>query len=386
MPVAEIITIGTEILLGEIIDTNARYLARQLRENGIDVFRTSSIGDNADRIAEAIQHAQTRAEVIITTGGLGPTIDDPTREAVAQAFATQVEFREELWQQVINRFARFDRTPTENNKRQAYVPQGSIAIENEVGTAPAFLMDSKKGVVISLPGVPREMEHIFQDKVLPFLRQKYVLDSVLIVRVLKTAGTGESSIDEKIADLEESANPTVGLAAHSGQVDIRLAAKAATETDARAIIEPMEQEIRNRLGSLIFGADEETLESIALDKIAARGWQLVALEAGLNGKLVGQLAASTNGDGTFQRGEVLPHPPANPEDLMKTLKEYHQAHGTTVALGVAIYPPENRTTSIYLALLTPEDEKFLRVPYGGPAKLAGVRAINYGLDLLRKVD
>ncbi len=157
MPKAEIITIGTEILLGEIVDTNSRFIARALRDEGVDLYWTSTVGDNPERIAEAVRSGMERSEIIISTGGLGPTVDDPTRDAVALALGVETEFREELWQQVIDRFARFGREPTQNNRRQAYVPQGAIAIENPVGTAPAFIVETKKNAIIALPGVPREM-------------------------------------------------------------------------------------------------------------------------------------------------------------------------------------------------------------------------------------
>ena len=157
MPTAEIITIGTEILLGEIVDTNARFIARQLRDAGIDLYRKTTVGDNATRIATAIQQAMESSDIIITTGGLGPTIDDPTREAVALALETETEYRPELWEQIKARFERFGRIPTENNKRQAYVPIGAIAVENPVGTAPAFISERDMCSIIALPGVPREM-------------------------------------------------------------------------------------------------------------------------------------------------------------------------------------------------------------------------------------
>ena len=202
MPSAEILTIGTEILLGEIIDTNARYLARQLRDAGIDLYRKTTVGDNARRIAQAIQQAMERCEIILTTGGLGPTVDDPTREAVALALGVSTEFRPELWEQIQSRFQRFGRQPTENNKRQAYVPQGALAVENPVGTAPAFIMETNAHAIISLPGVPREMEYLMENAVLPYLRQRYELTGIIKARVLHTAGVGESQIDELIGDLE----------------------------------------------------------------------------------------------------------------------------------------------------------------------------------------
>src|SRR3990172_3341014 len=160
MPSAEIISIGTELLLGEIIDTNARFLARSLRDIGVDLYRKTTIGDNIQRIATAIQESLERAEIIITTGGLGPTVDDPTRDAVALAVGRPTEYHPELWEQIQARFLRYNRQPTANNKRQAYIPQGAIPVENPVGTAPSFIVEIDAKSIISLPGVPREMEFL----------------------------------------------------------------------------------------------------------------------------------------------------------------------------------------------------------------------------------
>jgi molybdenum cofactor synthesis domain-containing protein len=150
MPTAEIIAIGTELLLGEIQDTNTQFLARQLRNIGIDLYRSTQIGDNTERIAAVIQEAMDRSDIVITTGGLGPTVDDPTREAVARAFGVQTVYHPELWQQILERYRSYSRQPTENNRRQAYLPYNAIAIENPVGTAPAFRVETAKNVIISL--------------------------------------------------------------------------------------------------------------------------------------------------------------------------------------------------------------------------------------------
>ncbi len=382
MPSIEIITIGTEILLGEIVDTNARQIARMLREHGFDIYRTSSIGDNADRIAGAIREVLTRADIVITTGGLGPTIDDATREAVALAFGVSLDFEEELWQQVVERFARFDRIPTENNRRQAYLPHGAVAIENTVGTAPAFYIETdSNGIVICLPGVPREMEHLMAQAVMPFLRQRYGLTGVLVVRVLHTAGVGESVIDEKVADLETLSNPTVGLAAHSGQVDVRIAAKADTLAEADALIAGMETEVRGRLGNWVYGADDETLATVAIRSVTATGWSWAVLEAGLGGQLVSALDL---GAGNYLGGQVLPAPPSVPADLTALTRGMREFLGAAAALGVSLYPGKKKA-EIFLALITPAGEKFLRLPFGGPPRLAVERAVNYSLDLLRKI-
>ena len=195
MPSAEIITIGTELLLGEIVDTNATFLARSLRDVGIDLFKITTVGDNVKRIAQAIQLSLEKCDIVITTGGLGPTVDDPTREAVALAVGVKSEFHPELWEQIQTRFTRLGRMPTENNRRQAYIPEGAIAIENPVGTAPIFILEYHSHVIISLPGVPSEMEYLLQHNIIPYLQQHYSLQAVIKTRVLHTVGVGESQID-----------------------------------------------------------------------------------------------------------------------------------------------------------------------------------------------
>jgi nicotinamide-nucleotide amidase len=259
MPTVEIIAIGTELLLGEIQDTNTHFLARQLRDHGLNLFRTTMIGDNAKRVAELVNEALSRADIVITTGGLGPTVDDPTREALAIAFGVEIEYHPALWEQIQNRFMRFSRTPTENNKRQAYIPAGGIAVENPVGTAPCFIMERGDKCVFCLPGVPKEMEYLTNHALLPYLIERYQLSDLIKARVLHTIGLGESSVDDVIGDLELLTNPTVGLLAKSGQVDVRITAKAASEAQADAMIDEVERTIRQRLGSAIYGVDAETI-------------------------------------------------------------------------------------------------------------------------------
>jgi competence/damage-inducible protein CinA-like protein len=387
---AEVITIGTEIMLGEILDTNAPHIARQLRDIGVDVSRTWSIADDTRLIATAIQEARQRARIIITTGGLGPTVDDPTREAVALSFGVQTEFRDDLWQQVIERFKGFDLVPSENNRRQAYVPENAIAIENPVGTAPSFMMPyttafdygAEAGLILCLPGVPREMEYLMQSDVLPELRTRFSLSSVRLVRILRTAGVGESMIDEKIGDLELQDNPSVGLSAHSGAVDIRISALGATQEIAEALVAETESEVRARLGDWIYGADSENLGDSALARLDEMGWDLCVLEAGLEGKLLRQFAS--RGHPAFRVGLVMPDPPDNEDSLAAELAAFHKNNPAKVALGIALDPGDKRQ-HIYLALRTPDETKALRISYGGPPKLAGRRAINYAMDILRKL-
>ena len=369
MPSAEIITIGTEILLGEIVDTNTRYIARVLRGMGVDLYRTITIGDNTERIAEAIRGSMKHAEIVITTGGLGPTVDDPTRDAVALAMGVETEFREDLWDQVVAVISRYGRKPSENQKRQAYVPKGALGITNPVGTAPCFIVETERNAVISLPGVPNEMEYILHESIVPYLQKRFDLNEIIKIRILHCAGLGEGMIDEKIADLETLSNPTIGLAAHTGVVDIRIAAKARNEAEADEMIAIIEKDVRERLGDVVFGADEDQLEDAALNAVASRGWSLIGIESGLDGMLA----------------RKLPHtaslPDLNSGSLMDILRSARIESKTDAAIGV-IASVEHRTADI--ALITPHGEKTHHISYGGPPRSVTRWAVNLALDWLRR--
>jgi competence/damage-inducible protein CinA-like protein len=368
MTSAEIITIGTEILLGEIVDTNTRYIARTLRSMGVDLYRTITIGDNVERIADAIRDSMEQADIVITTGGLGPTIDDPTREAVAKAVGVETEFREDLWEQVVETIARYGRKPSENQKRQAYVPKGALGLKNPVGTAPCFIVETPRNAVISLPGVPQEMEHVLHESVIPYLQKRFKLDEIIKVRVLHCSGLGEGMIDEKIADLETLRNPTVGLAAHTGVVDIRIAAKAKSESEANEMIAKVETDVRERLGSIVFGADEDTLEGIVLDMVAARGMTLTAIESGLDGLLT----------------RKVPHTASLPnltsDTLMQALRSAQADSKADIALGLTIFQEERAAE---MAMITPKGEKTHRITYGGPPRSLPRWSMNLALNWLR---
>ncbi|MFN2120404.1 MAG: competence/damage-inducible protein A [Anaerolineales bacterium] len=368
MATAEIITIGTEILLGEIVDTNTRHIALNLRDLGVDLYRTVTIGDNEERIATAIQESVERNEIVITTGGLGPTVDDPTRAAVARALGLKTEFREDLWQQVVEAISRYGRKPAENQRRQAVIPEGAIAIRNPVGTAPAFIVEAGRSVVISLPGVPNEMEHILHESIIPYLQRKYDLSHVIKVRILHCAGLGEGTIDEKIGDLETLANPTVGLAAHTGVVDVRIAAKAENEAGALELISKVEMDVRQRLGRAVFGADTDRLETVAMQALRRRGWTFIGLEVGLGGLLGTRLENSMS----------LPAVPAG--GLMEAARTARADSGADVALGVAA---DEGTKSAQMVLITPTLEKKHQIVYGGPPRSLSRWAVNLALNWLR---
>jgi len=368
MPSAEIITIGTEILLGEIVDTNTRHIALTLRGLGIDLYRTITIGDNVDRIASAIRESMERAEIVITTGGLGPTVDDPTRDAVARAMGVQTEFRADLWEQVVATIARYGRTPSENQKRQAYVPQGAIGIENPVGTAPSFIVETPKNAVISLPGVPKEMEYLLHASVIPYLQKRFDLREIIKVRLVHTSGIGEGAIDEKIGDLEMLTNPTVGLAAHNGVVDIRIAAKAETETEASQMIAKVESDLRERLGEVIFGADEDTLENVTLAAVKKQGWKLTLLGYGLTDSSIRRLP------GIASLADL--QPAALPNKLRAAMAK----DSATCGLAFAAFVDE---MSADLVVITPRGEETRHITYGGHPRNLPRWAVNLGMNMLR---
>jgi nicotinamide-nucleotide amidase len=293
---AEIIAIGTEILLGEITDTNSVYIARLLRDIGLNLYYMTSVGDNEQRIADTIRVALFRAQVVITCGGLGPTIDDMTRQSVANATNRELVFHQALLDKIAERFTAFRAQMTDNNRRQAFLPANAIVIENPVGTAPSFIVEHESKIVISLPGVPREMKFLMTESVIPYLREHFNLGSGIIkARVLRTAGIGESLLDSQIGtELLEANNPTVGLAAHTGQVDVRITAKADSEAQADDMIAVIEAQLRSKIGRFIFGVDQDQIEVVLAQILSEHHTTIAISETGIGNPISSLLKAIPN--------------------------------------------------------------------------------------------
>jgi nicotinamide-nucleotide amidase len=290
---AEVIAVGSELLLGQIVDTNSAVIARHFASIGLNLFYKTTVGDNLARTTAVIRQALDRSDVIVTTGGIGPTADDITREAVAAATGRELLFSEDLLRQIEAYFASRGFRLSPSNRRQAYIPAGALAVENPVGTAPAFIVDDAGKTLITLPGVPREMEYLLVNRALPYLRERYGIQGEIRLRVLKCVGLGESRIGERLADfMEKSTNPTVGTLAHLGQVDVRIAAKGADAEEANRLIEPVEAEIRARLGEAVFGADQDTLEAEIGRRLATLGTRVALVEVGTAGAATERLAAA----------------------------------------------------------------------------------------------
>jgi nicotinamide-nucleotide amidase len=299
MATAEIVAIGSELLLGQIVDTNSAWMAQRLTMLGVNLYFKSVVGDNPGRMKEVIARALERADIVITSGGLGPTQDDLTREIVAEVTGRKLVQNPAMLEQVEEHFRRRGRTMTPNNIRQSYMPEGAIPVKNPNGTAPCFIVQDPRGVIYSLPGVPVELKWLFENEVEHYLRKKFNLAEVIHYRVLKIVGIGESAVDDKVGHLiANSTNPTVGVLALPGQVDLRIAAKAANKEEAMQMIAPVETEVRELLGTAIFAADDETMEHVVGKLLRQQNKTVAACEDLTCGQLAERLqTASTENFG-----------------------------------------------------------------------------------------
>jgi nicotinamide-nucleotide amidase len=312
---AELVAIGSELLLGQIIDTNSAFIAKRLAEVGIEVVRTGTVGDSLERMESVLRDAIRRSQVVITTGGIGPTEDDLTREAIANVTGRPLTFQPHLMEQIRTLIERRGFKMAENNRVQAFIPEGSIAIENPKGTAPGFIVEGEGYCTATLPGVPSEMQFLLDTTVIPYLRKRFGLTrEMLRYKVLRACGLGESAIGLQIKDLMKgSQNPAVGTLAAIGDVRIRIAARAASPEEANALIGNMESEIRRRLGILIYGVDDETLQGNTAALLERDRHRLVVVETFTGGAIAARFVGT--GSAAFAQGIVLPNAEAQREFL-----------------------------------------------------------------------
>lgn len=312
----EVLAVGTELLLGQIVNGNAAQIGQRLADAGLDHFHQSVVGDNEERIAAAISLAVSRSDALIITGGLGPTQDDLTREAMCLAAGVDLEFDEDYARALEERWRSRGRPMPESNLRQAHHPSGAATMANPKGTAPGIRMDIAGTWVFALPGVPAEMVPMLEQQVIPFLTAAAGGEgSVVVSRLLRTWGESESKVGEMLGDLyAASTNPTMAFLASSGEIKIRLTAKAADETEARALITPLEEEVRQRLGHLVFGADDDTVERVLLDLLEGHGWTIGTAESATGGMVAAALTSVPGASRVF-RGAIV----AYQEDLKRDL-------------------------------------------------------------------
>jgi len=305
--IVETLAVGTELLLGQIANTNARDIAARLAENGYSHFNQTVVGDNADRIGTAISRAVERSDVLIVTGGIGPTADDITREVVADAAGVSLMYDKTYEHTLRDRWTKLrpDRPFPESNLKQAYRPEGSHVIVNAKGSAPGFRVRVADCWVFALPGVPSEMLAMVDEHVLPFLRRESGDNHVVVSRILRSYGMSEAKVGEELQDLfDRSENPTIAFLASAGEIKIRITARAATDDEARALIAPVEAEVRDRIGVRIFGADGDTIEHVIRTELGLRGWTIGTAESATGG-LVGRRLTSLPGASDSFRGSVV---------------------------------------------------------------------------------
>ena len=283
----EILAVGTEILLGDIINTNAQYIAKRLSEEGIFVYHQSVVGDNPERLKQAYDLAFSRSDLVITTGGLGPTKDDLTKEVAFEYFGKASVCHEESLNLIKEYFAKINRPLGKTNEKQAYFPEDAIVLKNNNGTAPGCIIDEAGKILIMLPGPPREMKAMFEESVIPYLR-KYS-NEILVSKVLRVIGVGESTAAELIGDLIDNENPTVAPYAKEGEMVFRITAKAKDEQEAQRLIIPVEAKIKSLLGDNIYGEGDITLEDVVGKMLVEKGLTIATAESCTGGMVAARL-------------------------------------------------------------------------------------------------
>jgi len=300
---AEIIAVGTEILLGEIVDTDSQYIAARLPALGIDLFWVTQVGDNLPRVREALERAWQRSDLIFTTGGLGPTEDDLTREAIAAMLGEEMRVEPSLEAHLREFFARRGRPMPERNVKQATLIPSARAIPNAYGTAPGWWVEREGRVIIAMPGPPGEMRRMWEAEVEPELRRR-AGGLVLVSRTLKTSDVTEGLVDELLGDLKHAANPTVSVYSRADGIQVRIAAKAADRHAAEALIAPVEAEARRVLGDAVWGADDDTLESVVGRLLRERGFSLATMES-CTGGLLASTVTDVSGSSDYFKGGLV---------------------------------------------------------------------------------
>lgn len=404
---AEVISVGTELLLGDVVDTNASYIARNLASLGIDLFRKTVVGDNKERIARVFKEALERADLIIITGGLGPTEDDLTREAVSEAMGEKLRLNEELLERIKRRFACRKRGTEKGMIKQAMVPSSARIIPNPVGTAPGIILEKEGKTTILLPGVPREMERMVQEGVVPYLRGRKEETESIKSRVLKVVGMGESQVEKTILDLlNQQSNPTIALLAKKGEIHIRITAKFEGEKFLEEQIREVEEKIRNRLKDYIYGVDDETLEGTVASLLRKKELTISVAESCTGGLLSHRLTNVPGSSNYYQAGiisysnqaksELLGVSPllieekgaVSSEVAIKMARGARKVGNTDLGVGISGIAgptgatPEKPVGLVYIAISTRERDICERFIFSGEREDIKFRASQAALNLL----
>src|SRR6266516_355398 len=300
---AEIVAVGTELLLGEILDTNSQYLAQQLTPLGIDLYYVTHVGDNLGRLTDIVQRGLSRSDLLVMTGGLGPTDDDLTREAVAAALGEKIEVVPELEAHLRAWFGRRNRPMPERNVKQATVIPSAQAVPNPIGTAPGWWVEKDDRFIACMPGVPHEMRKMWDEQIAPRLAKK-AIGAVLVTRTLKTLGMGEGGVAELLDPIIQSANPTLATYAKQDGVHVRMGAKAATREAAMAMLDEFEVEVSRYIGNYVYGIDDQALPDAIGELLKQQRLTLATMES-CTGGLLGSSITDAPGSSSYYRGGVV---------------------------------------------------------------------------------
>lgn len=405
----EIVTTGTELLLGQIVNTNSAYLAEELNKMGFDVLYQSTVGDNRERMEEVLCHALTRADIVITSGGLGPTQGDITKEVTAKIFGRQLLLHAPSLERINAHFKRVNRAiMPESNKRQAMIPEGAMVLTNYSGTAPGVVIEHDDKFIVNLPGPPFELQDMFQKTLKPFLLDKFGSPGVIASRVLNTFGIGESMLEDKIKDLIlQQNNPTLALLARPGEVIVRITAKAANEQLAGALIAEMEDEIRRRVGEFIFAIDDGDMEAVVGALLAEQKLSIACAESCTGGLLTSRLT-DIAGSSKYLYGSIVSYTnqvKANELDVAEELLATKGAVSEEVAIAMAekvlakfstnigvsvtgIAGPDGGSEEkpvglVYIAVTGRNGTKCTKNIFKGSRKAVKYRATQTALDMVR---
>ena len=405
--IAELIAVGTELLLGSISNTDGQMLSQGLSALGINVYYHTVVGDNPQRLKAAIELAKTRSDIIITTGGLGPTCDDLTKNVLAECFGKKLIRDEESARRIEAYFKALGRSVTENNYQQAMLPEGCTILANDWGTAPGVAFEAGGIHVVMLPGPPRECRAMFEHRAVPYLKQ--LADGEILSRSLRLFGIGESAVEQLLREeMNAMTNPTLAPYAKEGEVELRITAKADTQAEAQSLIAPVEQQLKDRLGPLVYGADVPSLESVVLEKLKAKGLTFGCAESCTGGLIAKRMTDLPGASAAFRGGVVsyatqVKHTVLGvPEDLLEQFGAVSgpvaraMAQGARKVLGcdlavsatgVAGPDPDERGNPvglIFVALSAPDGTWVRELQAGGIRERSRTVAASHAFDLVRR--
>jgi nicotinamide-nucleotide amidase len=377
---AEVATIGSELVLGQLVDTNAAFIAASLSEIGVGLAFHTTVGDDWERMIQALETATHRCDLVITTGGIGPTEDDFTREAAAAIMGVPLVLKPELLAHIESLFQRLGYKMKENNKKQAYIPQGAEPIHNPYGTAPGFYAPVNNSLLICLPGVPQETERLMRQSVIPLVKQRFTPQGrVWVNRVLKVVGVGESNVDDQIRDIiREARNPTIGLQASPMEIKVRLTARADRPDQAETMLDETEARIKAVLGPLIFGRGEQTLAGVTAGLLTDTGRTLALAESVSRGLVAAELGRGLPPD-VLTQALIL----NQPQPVERLVQRLFDETGADAALAVTGDVGENgRTESVILARDRSGRERRRELSLGGSQRMIMDRTASMALYTL----